>query len=55
MKPLNIAPFANDANAEYQRRRTTKHNHKKENARAILFCVGILVLVLIVGWAEGSL
>lgn len=55
MKPLNIAPFANDANAEYQRKKTTKHNHKKENAKAVLFCVGILALMLIVGWAEGSL
>lgn len=54
MKPLNIAPFANDANAEYQRKKTVKYNHKKR-VQAILFCVGILMLMLIVGWAEGSL
>ena len=55
MKPLNIAPFANDANAEYQRKKTVKHDHIKERVQATLFCVGILALMLIVGWAEGSL
>lgn len=55
MDELNVPGFANEAYYERQRREADKRAKRKTAVSAAVAAIVALGIILIVGWAEGSL